>query len=67
MHRILHASLSCSLPLIALFAVASAPTDRGRVADAPTNSDQAAGGRSTPAPTVLAGPCYVINGRWVCP
>jgi hypothetical protein len=66
MHRILHASLTCSLPLIALFAVASAPTDRSRIADA-ARTDQAAAGRSIPAPTILAGPCYVINGRWVCP
>jgi hypothetical protein len=66
MHKIPHASLSCSLPLIALLAVASAPTDRSRIADAMT-TDQAGTARSTPAPTVLAGPCYVINGRWVCP
>jgi hypothetical protein len=54
----------CHVALATFVVLAATPTTRGHVED--TNADQANVDRSGAAPIRLAGPCYIVNGRWVC-
>ena len=66
MNRTSHASLTRSLVLIALVAVAFAPTSRAHVSDTAAIPDSARVDRGAAARTMLAGTCYYVNGRYVC-